>query len=182
MPGGCCGKVQFPATGGCPALGPDWGCPVNRVGTHSRGEARAARREADAALFSSFRQCLPQRSAVRFLDRHHMGSPFEPAELAEIRRFCSCWQARGHEFRDRRLERLRRALLRRGRDYLKAVDELTEVGPDGLRTVPHVWHDEDPTRFDAAAYRLNKLADRVVRSYRRLREAATSRLPLGDAG
>ena len=151
------------------------------VGTHSRGDTRAARREADAALFLSFQQCLPRRGAVHFLDRHHMGSPFESVELAEIRRFCSCWQARGHEFRDRRLERLRKALLKRSGDYLKAVDELTEVGPDGLRTVPRVWLDEDPTRFDQAVYRLNRLADRVVCGYRRLREAATSRLALGDA-
>ena len=150
--------------------------------TRSRLEARATRREADVALFLSFRQCLPRRGAVRFLDHHHMGSPFEPVELAEIRRFCSCWRAGGHEFRDRRLERYRKMLLKRGEDYLKAIDELTEVGPDGLRAVPRVWHDEDPTRFDSAVYRLNRLADRVVCGYRRLHDAATSRLVLGDAG
>ena len=155
------------------------------VGTDERQGSkgrRAAQRAADAQLYSSFETCLPRRGALRFLDHHHMGRPFEPHELDEIRRFCSCWTSREHAFSDRRLERLRRALLKRGADYLKAVDELTELGPDGLRTVPRVWLDEDVARFDAAVYRLNRLADRVVRCYRRLRRLARSRLPLKDTG
>lgn len=143
-------------------------------------ERRDARRTADATLFSSFETCLPRRGALRFLDHHHMGQPFEPHELDEIRRFCSCWTSREHRFHDCRLERLRRALLRRGAEYLSAVDELTEVGPDGLRTVPRVWLDEDVARFDAAVYRLNRLADRVVRCYARLRRLAKLRLPQAE--
>lgn len=140
----------------------------------TRGERRAA----DESLYASLETCLPSDGAVRFLDGHHMGNPFQPAELSEIRRFCACWAARGHEFHDRKLERLRRRLLRSGEEYLRAVDELTEVGPEGLRSVPRVWLYEDATRFDFAAYRLNKLAARVVRCYGELNNAAHRRLPV----
>jgi hypothetical protein len=154
-------------------MGTDW--------TKSRGGGRDARRKADTELFSSFKACLPPSGCMAFLDRHHMGASFRPEQLAEIRRFCACWQIRGHEFHDRCLERLRRALLRRGEEYLRVVDQLTEVGPDGLRTVPRILLHEDPAKFDAAVYRLNRLADRVVRSYARMRRAAKVRLSPGSA-
>jgi hypothetical protein len=154
---------------------------MSTVRTKGRGEGRVARREADAKLFSSFEKCLPRRGSVGFLDHHHMAEPFRPEALAEIKRFCACWRSGGHEFCDRRLERLRRSLLKRCEDYLEAVDELTEIGPDGLRTVPRVLLQEDPASFDAAAYRLNRSADRVVRGYRRLHRAARLRLALTAA-
>ena len=147
---------------------------ASETGSAARGPAT------DAQLFSALEACLPRRGAVRFLDRHHMGTPFDPGELAEVRRFCSCWSAGGHEFRDWRLERLRKRLLRLSEAYLAAIEQLTEVGPDGLRTVPPVWQQEDATRFDAAAYKLNKLADRVVRCYARLLRTARARLALAD--
>lgn len=150
------------------------------IGLGHRDEACSGRRGAqlasDRRLFSSFEACLPSGGTVRFLDHHHMGKPFEASELAEIRRFCACWRGRGHEFGDWRLERFRRRLLRLGTAYLRAVDELTEIGPDGLRAVPRVWLEDDPARFDSAVYTLNRLADRVVRCYRKLHRMARARL------
>ncbi len=106
-----------------------------------------------------------------------MGAPFDPRALDEIREFCAS-AAAADAFRDRRLERKRRRLLRHCRGLIEGIDEHTDLGHGSLASVPLVWEEEAPRKLDHVVYLLHRLGDRVVRSYEDLIKDGVERLDL----
>lgn len=137
----------------------------------------------DAELAGEIGRRLRETGCMQFLSGHNMGAPFDSVELAELRRFCELHGDGRRRFTDRGLERAHRALVRACEGFLTAVDEVAERGSGKTLSVPRMWIEEDPGRFDAAVYRLNRLASRVVSAYRELRELPSWRLAQeGTAG
>jgi hypothetical protein len=132
--------------------------------------------EFDRRRFRAFEESLTRNGSIAFLRDHHMGGPFDPAALVELRRFCDGAFGSGQGFRDRRLERKRRQLVRRCQKFLQCVGEHTAVGQGSMRSVPLIWEEEAPRKLDHVVYLLHRLAERVVRSYEDLVASATARL------
>ncbi len=132
--------------------------------------------KSDRNRFDAFLRAVPPDGSIAFLREHHMSAPFGPDELGDLRRFCGSSAIPENEFRDRRLERRRRQLLKRTVKFLDCVAQYTDTGQDSKIGVPGIWEEEEPRKLDHAVYLLHRLSDRVVRAYEEFVDAARTRL------
>lgn len=155
---------------------------VVRQGDRVPDDEGLGREEPKCWALDDVRRRLPPDGCVRFLARHNMAAPFDPRELSELREYCRLCGSGRVSFRDRDLERRSQALLRCSQKFLESVDDLVVPGRVGMVAVPRAWMQEDPTRFDRAVYRLNKLSEKVLRAYDALVDHAGLGLTESGAG
>ncbi len=131
----------------------------------------------DAALFASFIEELPSDGSVmQFLSEYDLGNPFPSEPISALYQFIERWRDDEHEFLDRRLDWLRRELIRRTEQFLRRLTQHTAAHGSGLLSI---GMQDFETRPEMLTLReeLNNLATEVYRAHQDLVRYARGKLP-----
>jgi hypothetical protein len=126
--------------------------------------------EHDIKLFDQFRSDLPSTGSISFINKQNMaGWSFELKKLKDLDKFYYEWNDPEHEFLDPELETLRNRLYQLVTEYQRELAANTfPTDTPGWQSVPEVWEDEQPERFDRAVKVLHDKAGEIVNVHREL--------------
>lgn len=127
-------------------------------------------RESDRKLFDEFKETLPSKGSISFIDEQNMaGFSWPSSSLNQLNNFYHYWGDAEHEFIDPELEDMRSKLYNLIGNYLGqiAVNTFPTHNPD-RQTVPPEWEETNPKHFFEVVSKLHETAGKIVQMHQEL--------------
>ncbi|HDG9766713.1 hypothetical protein [Acinetobacter nosocomialis] len=127
-------------------------------------------RESDLQLFNQFKETLPSKGSISFIDEQNMaGFSWPSSALNQLDDFYHDWGDAEHEFIDTELETIRSKLYELVGNYLGQIAINTfPANTSGRQTVPPEWEETNPKHFFEVVNKLHETAGQIVKTHQDL--------------
>jgi len=125
----------------------------------------------DIVLFRNFLEVLPSTTFIELLKQHDFLLDFEPDTFTPLTTFLYEWDNAEHEFQNKDLESLKKALLITTEDFCSKISKYTSRNKSGFYSVrvDHLkYENEHEARFRKEASIIDDASDKFILTHQNL--------------